>query len=124
MVEMNQSANRPPLSAYRSHGALVFVSGQVPVVGPERRVPEGFNAQAKAALDNLRVVVNAAGADLGTILKVNVFLADRRNVPAFNQSYRAFFEGHELPARTMLFTQLPDSRYLVEIECVAFKTQI
>lgn len=121
---MMQPANTPPLSAFRNVGTLVFVSGQVPVVGPDRRVPDGFDAQVTAALENLKAVVNAAGADLGTILKVNVFLADRRHIPAFNQAYRAFFDGHELPARTMLIAELPDPRYLVEIECTAFMARI
>lgn len=120
---MMQPSNKPPLSAFRFHGNLVFVSGQVPVVGPERSVPEGFDAQVTAVLENLRAVVNAAGAELGTILKVNVFLADRRHIPVFNQLYQTFFDGHELPARTMLIAKLPDPRYLVEIECTAFRAQ-
>lgn len=86
-------------------------------------MPESFDSQVTAALENLRAVVNAAGAGLGGILKINVFLADRKDIPAFNQLYRAFFVGHELPARTMLIAQLPDPRYLVEIECTAFKAQ-
>jgi enamine deaminase RidA (YjgF/YER057c/UK114 family) len=118
---MTQPHNQPPLSRYRIYQDLIFVSGQVPVVGSERHVPESFDEQVEAVLENLKAAVTAAGSNLGAILKVNAFLADRRDIPAFNQAYKASFEGHDLPARTMLIAQLPDSRYLLEIECVAYK---
>ena len=121
---MTKPRTKPPLSRYRTCGELVFISGQVPVVGPERLVPETFDEQVEVTLENFRSAVTAAGAALGTILKVNVFLADRKDIPAFNQVYLAFFDGHELPARTMLIAQLPDARYRLEIECTAFKASI
>lgn len=116
---MTKAQSKPPLSRYRIYQDLIFVSGQVPIVGPERHVPETFDEQVEVVLGNLKAAVTAAGAGLGTILKVNVFLADRKDIPAFNQAYQAFFDGHELPARTMLIAQLPDARYLLEIECAA-----
>lgn len=118
---MTKPQYKLPLSRFRSFGELVFVSGQVPVIGSERHVPESFDEQVEAVLGNLKAAVTAAGSNLGAILKVNAFLSDRRDIPAFNQAYQALFEGHDLPARTMLIAQLPDSRYLLEIECVAYK---
>ena len=86
-------------------GDLLFVSGQIgitegatnsgPVTGT---LAEGFAAQAEQALANFRGQVEANGATLDQVVKVNVFLTDMGNFAAMNEIYCGVFDDPR-PAR-------------------------
>jgi 2-iminobutanoate/2-iminopropanoate deaminase len=65
--------------AWRVEGAeaVVFVAGQGPVSADGELVGEGdFEAQARQTLENLRTVLEQAGASFESIVKLTVFLTD------------------------------------------------
>ena len=107
-----------------SQGALVeqpdhvlFVSGQVPV-GADGTVPEGFAAQCRQAWANLISVVEKAGMTQNDLVKVTVFLSDRRYREE-NAQIRHEVLGDHSPALTIIITGIYDEEWLLEIEGVA-----
>ena len=97
---------------------LVFCSGQIPLdPATGEIVGETTADQCRQALENLRAVVEAAGADLSKVVKTTVFLLDMNDFAAVNEVYGSYFRG-DSPARAAFqVARLPkDAR--VEIEAV------
>ncbi len=64
----------------------------------------------------MKAIVEAAGATLADVVKVNVYLTDLGNFAAMNEVYRTFF-SEPFPARTTVQAGLLG--FLVEIDAVA-----
>lgn len=96
---------------------LLFLSGQVGV--REGKVVEGIEAQTRATLDNIKAVLECAGATLKDVVKVTVFITDMALWPKMNEVYAEYFPKDQ-PARSAFgVTALALPELLVEIECVA-----
>ncbi len=110
----------PPAGPYSPAvraGNLLFASGQVPkdprtgeIVGRDVR------EQARRTLENLQMVLEAAGATMADVVSITVYLADALDWGAFNEVYREVFRP-PYPARTVVGAQLRG--VLVEISAVA-----
>ncbi|OLF19145.1 RidA family protein [Actinophytocola xanthii] len=96
---------------------VLFVSGQVPETS-ERGVPEGFDAQCRLAWQNVLAVLEQGGMTEKNLVKVTVFLADRKYREA-NARIRHEVLGHHEPALTVIITGIYDEAWLLEIEAVA-----
>ncbi len=100
-------------------GNLVFTAGQVPLDPTTMRIVEGDVAvQTGRVMENIRAVLEAAGASLGSVVKTTVFLKDMNDFTAMNEVYGRYF-GHHKPARsTVEVARLPkDVR--IEIDTIA-----
>ena len=100
----------PPVGAY-SPGVLVddrllFVSGQGPL--RDGQVVSG-------TIEDLRTIVEAAGAGMADVIRCGVYLADIGDFAAMNAEYGRAFPT-PLPARTTIGASLPGIK--VEIDCV------
>lgn len=81
------------------HDKLVFLSGQIPLDPDTMELVAGdFEARARRVFDNLKAVVEAAGADMGQVLKVNIYLTDLANFPTVNNVMAEYFD-EPYPAR-------------------------
>jgi enamine deaminase RidA (YjgF/YER057c/UK114 family) len=107
-----------------AQGALVsgparwlYVSGQVPEDGGGR-VPETFAEQARLAWRNVFGVLERAGMSPRDLVKVTVYLADRRYREE-NAAIRAEMLGNHAPALTVVIVGIWDEAWLLEIEAVA-----
>ena len=96
---------------------LLFVSGQIPV-DREGGVPEGFADQARLAWGNLEAQLRAAGMGLDNLVRVTIFLSDRR-FAVENREVRRAVLGARTPAMTVIITGIFDEAWLLEIEAVA-----
>lgn len=105
----------PYAQAIVSRG-LVYVSGQGPLDRDGRIVGNTIEEQAKLTLDNVRLILQAAGCSMDNVTKVNVILADMADFERFNAVYRGYFAS-PYPARTCFGGQLDG--ILVEIDVVA-----
>ena len=78
----------------------------------------GIEEQTARVIENLQAVLKAAGADLDSVVKVTVFLADMNDFAAMNKVYTSFF-GSVPPARSAVqVARLPkDAR--IEMEAIA-----
>ena len=106
-----------PYSPAVRAGDFLYVSGQVP---RDPRTGELLGAtieeQARATLTNLQRVLAAAGATLGDVVSVTVYLADENDWGAFNAVYREVMTA-PYPSRTVVGAGLRG--ILVEISAVA-----
>ncbi len=101
-------------------GDLLFVSGIVPVDAEWRLVgSDDVVAQARAVFENMRLVLAAAGASPGDVVKVTVFLTDIDDRPRINPVRQEFF-GNARPASTLVeISQLVVPGAKLEVEAVA-----
>jgi 2-iminobutanoate/2-iminopropanoate deaminase len=103
-------------------GELLYTSGQValdPATG--QLVSGGIEEQTVRVLENLKAVLEAAGASLSQVVKTLVFLKDMNDFAAMNAIYGRYLapEGTTPPARsTVEVARLPKDA-LVEIEVIA-----
>ncbi|MEJ7843296.1 MAG: RidA family protein [Rubrobacter sp.] len=95
---------------------FVYVSGQGPIDPVTKGIPDGFEDQIRQTFENLKTILEAAGSDLGSTVKVNAYLTDLTRFAQFNEVYKEFF-GDGPPARTTVGADLLG--ILVEIDCVA-----
>ena len=100
---------------------VVYCSGQIPI-NPNSGNIEAVDAagQTMQVLLNLRAVLEAAGADLGKVVKTTVFLTDIGDFPAVNKVYAEMFGGHTPARSTVQVARLPKCAK-VEIDAVALK---
>src|SRR5680860_487792 len=76
-------------------GGFLFVSGQLPL-DPTTGVPVegGISVQTKRVMNNIKAIVEEAGAHLDALVKTSCcYLADIEDFPAFNNAYGEFFTG-------------------------------
>jgi 2-iminobutanoate/2-iminopropanoate deaminase len=99
-------------------GDFVYVSGQGPLdPATGKIVGETIEEQVQLTLENVRAVLEAAGASVSDVVKSTVHLADIGDFPRFNAVYAEFFPDPK-PARTTVQSVLPGIR--VEIDVVAY----
>src|SRR3954462_6940495 len=108
-----------PYSPVFVGGDLVYTAGQVGA-DASGDVADGVEAQTRQALENLRLCLDAAGCSFGDVMKVNAYLTDMDNFPAYNAVYRETFSA-PYPARTTVGAALAPG-LLVEIEAIARKS--
>lgn len=96
---------------------LLFVSGQTPEA-VHGSVAKDFRAQCRQAWANVGMQLAAASMSLDNLVKVTVFLADRR-YRAENAEVRREVLGMRTPALTIIIAGIYDEAWLVEIEAVA-----
>ena len=113
----NAPAAIGPYSQGMIVGSLVFCSGQIPVDPATGAIPEGIAAQAERSCKNVSAVLEAAGSDLGKVVKTTCFLADMADFAAFNEVYASFFTGK--PARSCCAVKTLPKNVLCEIEAIA-----
>ncbi len=100
-------------------GNLLFVSGQGAHDPETHQVVKGpFPEQVRRCLENIKMVLEAAGSSLDRVLKCNVFLTDITNFQAMNVVYHTFF-ATDPPARSTVAVKDLPGESPVEIECIA-----
>ena len=109
----------PLLSHAVRVGDLVFTAGQV-AIDPQtgNPVPGDIRLQTKRVLDNLAIVLEAAGTSLDNAIKATVYLRRWKDFDAFNDVYRSYFP-QDPPGRTTTQPGRLGGDYLVEIELTA-----
>lgn len=116
-------APRPvaPFSHAVEAGGFVFVTGQMPD-SPEAPgiLPEGIEAQTRAVMRNLALVLEGVGLDLSHTVMARIYLrCFDRDYAALNALWPSFFAPGRLPARTTVGVSGLAYGALVEIDLVA-----
>jgi 2-iminobutanoate/2-iminopropanoate deaminase len=109
-----EGAYSPALRA----GPFILLSGQVPRDLRSGQVVGGdVQAQARAVLENVQALLEAAGASMADVVSVTAYLADMDDWGAFDEVYRSFFREPR-PTRTTVGAELKG--FLVEVSVVAY----
>jgi len=101
-------------------GNMVFVSGQIgidPISG--KLVEGGVREQARQALSNLKVILEAAGCVMDNTVLTIVFLKNMQAYREFNEVYSEFFKTP--PARAVVEVSDLPAGAEVEVLAIAFK---
>jgi len=109
-----------PYSQAVRAGDFIFVSGQLPIDPTTGTLVAGdIAAQTTRVLDNIRAILQAAGADMSDIVRCTVYLADMNDFAAVNEAYSRYFSA-DPPARVAVqVARLPrDAR--IEIDAIAY----
>ena len=108
-----------PYSQAIQIGQLLFTSGQVPIDPETGAIVEGgIQEQARQSLNNIKAILNAAGTNMGVVVKTTVFLQDMNDFAAMNEVYAQFFQ-EPYPARSAVQVGRLPKDALVEIEAIA-----
>ncbi|MEH7144252.1 RidA family protein [Priestia megaterium] len=117
-----QTKNAPQAIGPYSQGIVVnnlfYSSGQIPL-RPDGTLVEGdVQVQATQVFENLKAVLEEAGASLNTVVKATVFIKDMNDFTALNEVYGDYFGEHK-PARSCVEVARLPKDVLVEIEVIA-----
>jgi len=110
-----------PYSQAVEAGGFLFISGQIPMDPSTGEVVSGgIREQTRRILENVKVLLRAAGYSLRDVVKVTVYLKDLSLFDEFNEEYSRYFPS-EPPARTTVEVSSLPRGALLELELVAFK---
>ena len=103
-------------------GDLIFVAGEKgldPRTG--KIVPGGIEAETRQTLENIKAILEAAGATMDQVVRTQVFLTDINDFAAMNAVYAGYFRVAPPGRTTVQVVALPAGAH-VEIEATAALT--
>ncbi|MFE3441766.1 RidA family protein [Nocardia sp. NPDC059180] len=105
--------------AIKANG-LLFVSGQAGIDEQGRTVSDDFLTQGRQAFANIRRVLAQAGAELGDVVKVGIFVTDMAANLDKVIALREEFLSEPYPADTLLeVSSLAQPDWQIEVEVTA-----
>ena len=115
------SALAAPISHYCDavrFGDTLYISGIAPLDATGRVVSEDPAAQTRQVFENMKLILDAAGARFADVLKVTVYLTDVDDRTKINPVRQEYF-GASRPASTLIgVKELAIPGMKVEIEAV------
>lgn len=119
---IHTSAAPEPIGPYSQaievSGSL-YCSGQIPVNPTTEKIPDGIEAQTHQVLNNLKAVINEAGAGLDEIVKTTIFLTDLNDFSIVNAIYGEYFDEATAPARSTVQVSALPKGVRIEIDAIA-----
>ncbi|MGA2612751.1 MAG: Rid family detoxifying hydrolase [Spirochaetia bacterium] len=97
-------------------GKLLYVSGQTAKHPQTGEIKPDVRAQTERCMENIKAIVEKAGATLANVVKVNAYLKNMATFAEFNDMYARYFPK-PYPARTTVGADLPGGT-LVEIDAI------
>jgi 2-aminomuconate deaminase len=80
-----------------------------------------IRVQTRAVIENIRDILESAGAQLQDLVEISTFLVNMSDFAGYNEVYGEFF-GYDGPARTTVgVRELPHPHLLIEIKAIAYK---
>ncbi len=110
-----------PYSAGIKTDQLVFTAGQLGII-PESGIiiDGGVENETRQSLTNIQHILEAAGTNLGMVVKTTVFLRDMNDFNRMNSVYAEFFKENPPARSTVQVAALPKGA-AVEIEAIALR---
>lgn len=101
-------------------GNTLYVAGQVAKdAAGELVAPGDAEGQARFVYENLRQVLEAAGATFDNVVKVTTFLVDRADVPVVSKIRFEYFGDHRPPHTGLIVAGLGSAEVKLEVEVIA-----
>ena len=114
-------ANPPGYSHVVKDGTTIYVAGQLARDSAGETVGVGdFSAQAEQAFINVRAALESVGSDMNHIMKMNVFMTHREDIPEYRIVKARFVPDGDLPVSTLILCSgLADPVFRIEVEVIA-----
>ncbi len=108
-----------PYSQAIVKNGVAYLSGQIPLdPSTDELVAGDVAAQTERVLENIKAVLEAAGASMGSVLKTTVFLKDMADFTKMNEVYGRYFSENPPARSTVQAAKLPRD-VMVEIDAIA-----
>ena len=124
MKQVVQTTKAPgaigPYSQGIDIGHMIFFSGQIPLNPETGEMPEGIEAQAKQALENVKGLLESQGLDFSHVVKTTVFLDNMDDFNTVNSIYAQYFV-EPYPARSAVEVGRLPKGALIEVAIIACK---
>ncbi|MCM3570808.1 2-iminobutanoate/2-iminopropanoate deaminase [Neobacillus mesonae] len=118
-IQTNQApAAIGPYSQGIIAGNMFYSSGQIPLTPEGTLVEGGIKEQTHQVFQNLKALLEEAGASLETVVKATVFIKNMDEFADVNEVYGQYFSAHK-PARSCVEVARLPKDVLVEIEVIA-----
>jgi 2-iminobutanoate/2-iminopropanoate deaminase len=112
-------ASKPaPIAQAIRAGNMLFVSGQGPLNAQREVVSDDIQAQTRQTLENLRAILEHAGASFTNVVNMRVCLRNVADFPKFNETFGEIMAGEKV-TRTCIGGTPHRTGVNVEIDCVA-----
>ncbi|EHK56200.1 RidA family protein [Allomesorhizobium alhagi] len=95
----------------------LYISGQIPQAA-DGSVPERFEDQARLVWENVIAQLHAADMTLDNLVKVTIFLSDRKYTADYRKVRQEVLQGRQIGLTTII-TGIFDEKWLLEIEAIA-----
>ena len=128
-TEIFSPATLPPPTGYShvakvNRGTLVYIAGQVSSDASGKLVGEGnFEAQVEQVFKNVKLALEAAGATMADIVKLNTYLVaevSQNDFPKMRAIRDGYLNKEKPPASTLVVvSRLARPGWLIEIEAIA-----
>mgnify|MGYP006287635927 FL=1 len=123
MQEKIRTENAPqPIGPYsqaiKATGNLVFVSMQIPLTPSGEMIDEDIHSQTRQVIENIESIVNEAGGELESIVKVMVYMKDLGQFVQMNTVYEEFFNKSKPARGAVQVAEIPKGA-LVAMEAIA-----
>ena len=92
---------RKPFSDAVRAGKTLYVSGRIGIDASTGSPPAAVTDEARALMENLKGVLDAADMKMKDLVQITVFCPDLSQYGAFNDVYLSYFDG-DLPARAFV----------------------
>ena len=109
-IFLTEKAPKPvgPYSQAVIHNGLMYVSGQIPLDPESGELVRGtIEDETEAVMNNLRMIVEGAGAAMEDVLRVSCYLSDMEDFPRFNAVYAQYFMSNPPARSTFQAAKLP-----------------
>ncbi|UCE71121.1 MAG: RidA family protein [Nitrospiraceae bacterium] len=109
-IIFTETAPKPvgPYSQAVLHEGILYVSGQIPLDADSGELVRGtIEEETKAAMNNLKAIIEEAGATMEDVLRVSCYLADIEDFPRFNSVYARYFRQNPPARSTFQAARLP-----------------
>jgi 2-iminobutanoate/2-iminopropanoate deaminase len=100
---------------------FIFLSGMAgidPATGSF--ISDNFDEQTRKCFQNIKIILEAAGSNLGKVVKTTIFMVAGNDFSIINNIYQEFFPD-DAPARSVPQVMPFPAGILISVECVAIK---
>jgi reactive intermediate/imine deaminase len=101
-------------------GQTLYISGQVALDESGKVIGAGdMQAQARQVFENLRIALNAAGADFSNVVKLNYYITDVSQVQKVRDVRNQHIQS-DFPASTLVEVKaLLRPEFMIEVDAIA-----
>jgi 2-iminobutanoate/2-iminopropanoate deaminase len=123
----NPASIAPPFRNIYTHGVeqpanarTLWISGQVGT-RPDGTIAPDCAGQAEQIMQNIDAILAEAGMGFGDLVKLNAYLVNAADIPAFAPIRAKHLAGAKPAMTTVVVTALAQPSWLIEVEAVAAK---
>jgi 2-iminobutanoate/2-iminopropanoate deaminase len=116
----NAPVPRGPYNQAIRAGNTIYLAGQIPIDPSTNEVVKGgIEEQTRRVLENIKAILEAAGASMDRVVKTTIFLQDVADFPQMNAVYAQYFTGTTPARSTVQVAALPGPGVRLQVDAIA-----